>query len=291
MHFQEKLMFKVAGIQAACSENKDKNLENTINLIRMAADREAKIIGLQELFNIHWFPYEINEDNFALAEKEDGKTIKILQNLAKEKEIVLICPVFEHDISGVYYNTAFVIDADGSIAGKYRKNHIPEHPYWEEKYYFKPGNLGFPVFTTRYAKIGIQICWDVFFPEVSRILALKGAEIIFSPTASDSVSAIQKWEKIISSNALANNVFIFRVNRVGNEKHQQFYGKSFCVNPEGNLICGPSNEKDSILIADIDLHQIGETRRLWTFIRDRREEIYGEIVGFSWEKYFTKNQK
>ena len=254
----------------------------------MAAERGAKIVGLQELFNIQWFPYEINENNFALAEKEDGKTIKTLQALAKEKEIVLICPFFEQDISGVYYNTAVVIDADGSIAGRYRKNHIPEHPYWEEKYYFKPGNLGFPVFATRYAKIGVQICWDVFFPEVSRILAVKGAEVIFSPTASDSVSAIQKWEKVISSNAIANNVFIFRVNRVGKEKHQQFYGKSFCVNPEGNFICGPSNEKNSILIADIDLDQITEARRLWTFMRDRREEIYGEVAGLSLKKPLKK---
>jgi len=213
-----------------------------------------------------------------------------MQALAKEKEIVLICPIFEQEISGVYYNTAVVIDADGSIAGKYRKTHIPEHPYWEEKYYFKPGNLGFPVFTTKFAKIGIQICWDIFFPEVSRILAIKGTEIVFSPTASDSVPAMQKWEKVIASNAIMNNLFIFRVNRVGNEKHQNFYGKSFCVNPEENYICGPSNEKDSILIADIDLKQITEARKLWTFMRDRREEIYGEIAGLSWEKYFHNGQ-
>ncbi|OGL44798.1 MAG: hypothetical protein A2149_09780 [Candidatus Schekmanbacteria bacterium RBG_16_38_11] len=278
------MMLKAAGIQAACINDKYKNLENAINLINMAVERGAQIIGLQELFNLHWFPFDINEKNFSLAEREDGKTIKTMQALAKEKEIVLICPIFEQDISGVYYNSAIVIDADGSIAGKYRKTHIPELPYWEEKYYFKPGNLGFPVFSTKYAKIGIQICWDIFFPEVSRILAMKGAEIIFSPTASDSIPSIPKWEKVIASNAITNNLFIFRINRVGNEKHHQFYGKSFCVNPEGNFICGPSNEKDSILIADIDLGQIGETRRLWTFIRDRREEIYGEIAGLSLEK-------
>ena len=166
--------------------------------------------------------------------------------------------------------------------GTYRKTHIPQIPLWEEKLYFKPGNLGFPVFKTDYAKIGIQICWDNFFPEGSRILALKGAEIIFSPTAA-AFASHERWEKMICGNAIANSLFIVRANRVGSEKKQDFYGKSFCVDPNGDITAGPTGLNDGILLADIDLNAISTVRNKWGFFRDRREKIYSEIVGLDIE--------
>lgn len=281
---------KVAGIQFACSNDIEKNLSTALSLSEMAVERGAKIICFQELFNLHWFPAtHLSKKALKHAETAEGPTITKMRSFAKDNSVVLVCPFFEKEDDGVYYNSAAVIDAGGKLLGVYRKTHIPEIPYWYEKSFFKAGNLGFPVFETAYGKIGVQICWDVFFPEIARILALKGAKIIFTPTASDLEPAKNKWEKSLAASAISNGIFVFRVNRVGKEKFNNFYGDSFCLNPEGEAICGPSGMNDGILVAEIDFTQVEETRRIWPFLRDRREEIYGEIIGFRWVKY--KNKK
>jgi N-carbamoylputrescine amidase len=270
-------LVKLAGIQLSCGEEKERNIEKAIKFTQIAIEKGANIICFQELFTDHWFPKEMSQRHFSLAEKIDGPSILKMQTLAKESDVVLICPIFEKAEENTFYNSAVIIDAGGEILGNYRKIHVPQIPLWEEKYYFSPGNLGFPVFKTKFAVIGIQICWDNFFPEGSRILALKGAQIIFSPTAAAFASQ-RKWETVISSNAISNGVYIFRVNRVGSEEKQDFYGSSFCVSPEGELLDKPTGMKESIAIIDIDLKNIEKVRNEWTFFRDRRPEIYKEIL-------------
>ncbi len=267
---------KLAGIQIACSEDKEKNLEKAIKFAQIASEKDAHIICFQELFTTHWFPKEMEKSHFSLAEKIDGASMRRMQNLAKEKEVVLVCPFFEKEGERSFYNSAAVIDAGGEILGCYRKIHVPQIPLWEEKFYFSSGNLGFPVFKTKFAVIGIQICWDNFFPEGSRILSLKGAQIIFSPTAAAFASQ-KKWETVISGNAISNGVYLFRVNRVGSEERQDFYGKSFCMSPGGELVDEPTGMKEGIALIDIDLRNIDKVRKEWPFFKDRRPEIYKEI--------------
>ncbi|MBP1695505.1 MAG: Nitrilase/cyanide hydratase and apolipoprotein N-acyltransferase [Deltaproteobacteria bacterium] len=269
-------MIKLAGIQITCSEEKERNIAKAVRFIKIAIEKGAHIICLQELFTTHWFPREMNKRFFSLAEKADGLTIGTMRRLAKEYGVVLICPIFETEENS-FYNSAFVVDADGEVLGSYRKIHVPQIPLWEEKYYFSSGNHGFPVFKTKFAPIGIQICWDNFFPEGSRILALKGAKILFSPTAA-AFAPQRRWETVISSNAIANGVYIFRVNRVGSEEKQDFYGRSFCISPEGELLDKPTGLKDSIALIEVDLKNIDKTRKEWPFLRDRRPELYREIA-------------
>jgi len=270
-------MLKIAGIQMHCLPEKKKNLEKALLLAQMAAERGAKIICFQELFTTHWFPRDISPENFKLAEEVPGPTTEAMQAIAQRMEVAMVLPLFEKDPRGLHFNTAVVLDANGEILGKYRKVHVPQIPLWEEKAYFHPGDLGFPVFGTRYARLGVQICWDNFFPEGSRILALKGAQLILSPTAAAFASQ-QKWEKVICGNAATSGVFIFRVNRVGSEGKQNFYGKSFCASPEGELEDQPSGAREGVVIAQIDLREIERTRRVWTFWQDRRPEVYEELL-------------
>jgi N-carbamoylputrescine amidase len=270
-------LLKLAGIQISCCEEKERNIEKAVKFAQIAVEKGAHIICFQELFNTFWFPKEMNKTHFSLAEKMDGPSITRMQKLAKESDVVLICPVFEMGEEKRFYNSAVVINAGGEILGSYRKIHVPQIPLWEERYYFLPGDLGFPVFKTKFAMIGVQICWDNFFPEGSRILALKGAQIIFSPTAAAFASQ-KKWETVISSNAISNGVYIFRVNRVGSEEKQDFYGRSFCISPEGELLDKPTGMKEGIAFIDVDLKDIDHTRKEWPFFKDRRPEIYGEIL-------------
>lgn len=270
-------MVRLAGIQISCSEEKVRNVEKAIHFAEVAVEKGAQIICFQELFNTHWFPREMDERHVALAEPADGPTVLAMRRLAREKDVVLICPMFERDGDRAFYNSAVIIDAGGDLRGIYRKVHVPQIPLWEEKFYFSPGDLGFPIFRTKFADIGVQICWDNFFPEGSRILALKGARIIFSPTAAAFASQ-KKWETVISSNATCNGVFVFRVNRVGSEEKQDFYGKSFCVSPEGELLDQPTGMKEGIAIVEVDLHLIDAVRKEWSFFKDRRPEMYEEIV-------------
>jgi N-carbamoylputrescine amidase len=269
-------LIKLAGIQVSCSEEKERNVEKAVRLTQIAIEKGAHIICFQELFTTLWFPREMNRRYFSLAEKVDGLTVMTMRKLAKEYGVVLICPIFEME-EGSFYNSAIVIDADGEVLGSYRKIHVPQIPLWEERYYFSSGNHGFPVFRTKFAPIGIQICWDNFFPEGSRILALKGAQILFSPTAAAFASQ-RKWETVISSNAITNGVYIFRVNRVGSEEKQDFYGRSFCISPEGELLDKPTGMKDSIALIEIDLRNIDKTRKEWPFFKDRRPDCYQEIM-------------
>lgn len=270
-------MLKIAGIQLTANEDKDKNIEKAKNLVGVASDKGAKIVCLSELFNTHWFPRDINPDNFKLAEDDTGHTLHIMRDTARKEKVILICPIFEKDRDN-YYNTAFVIDEHGEIIGRYRKVHVPQIPLWEEKTYFSPGDTGFPIFTTKYARLGIQICWDNFFPEGSRILALKGAEIIFAPTASAFSHSHARWERAIAANAHTNGVFVFRVNRIGKENRQEFYGRSFCVGPDGEFIDKPAGQSQGVVMVNINLKAIDVVRQDWAFFKDRRPEEYGEIV-------------
>jgi N-carbamoylputrescine amidase len=270
------MLIKLAGIQISCCEEKERNIEKAVKFAQIAVEKGANLICFQELFTTHWFPREMNKGYFPLAEKIDGFTITRMQRLAEENKVVLICPIFEIEEDS-FYNSAIVIDADGKVLGSYRKIHVPQIPLWEERYYFSSGNHGFPVFRTKFAPIGVQICWDNFFPEGSRILALKGAKILFSPTAAAFASQ-RKWETVISSNSVANGVYIFRVNRVGSEAKQDFYGRSFCTSPEGELLDKPTGMKDSIALIEIDLKNVDKTRKEWPFLKDRRPDSYGEIL-------------
>jgi len=244
---------------------------------QIAKEKGANIVCFQELFMTHWFPKEMNDRHFSLAEEVEGPSIKKMQNLAKENDLVLVCPLFEKSKNNSFYNSTIVIDAGGEILGSYRKIHVPQIPLWEEKYYFSPGDLGFPVFKTKFATLGVQICWDNFFPEGSRILALKGAQIIFSPTAAAFASQ-RKWETVISSHAISNGIYIFRINRVGREEKQDFYGRSFCVSPEGEFIDQPTGMREAIALIEIDLKNVDRVRKEWPFFKDRRPDCYQEIL-------------
>jgi N-carbamoylputrescine amidase len=270
-------LLRLAGIQFTCSEDKQRNIEKALAFCDVAVEKGANILCFPELFTTHWFPKDMNPDVFSLAEESSGAAIQHFRDIASRHEVVVICPIFEKDSEGSYYNSAIVIDAGGAVLGAYRKVHVPQIPLWEEKYYFAAGNRGFPVFDTRFGKIGILICWDNFFPEAARILALKGAQIIFSPTAAAFASK-RRWETMIASHAISNGVFFFRINRVGSEEKQDFYGSSFCVSPDGEFMDKPTGMKESIALVDIDLNTIERVRKEWTFLKDRRPEFYPELL-------------
>jgi N-carbamoylputrescine amidase len=269
--------FKVAGVQMASVQERDKNLAKAATLVHLAAGEGAGIVALPQLFNTPWFPSAIDPAGFGLAEREDGPTISSVRELASRHGVTIIASIFEED-SGSYFNTAFVIGADGSVSGRYRKIHVPQLPLWEERAYFSPGDLGFPVFKTPLANIGVQLCWDVFFPEGFRTLALKGADVVFCPTASAFYHSHKKWERAIGAAAHANGMFIVRINRVGREPHQEFYGRSFAVGPDGEFITTPSGASDGVVMADIDLAEIAGVRNEWVFLKDRRPAEYGAVT-------------
>ncbi len=269
-------MLKIAGVQLHCGEDRAQNLSQAITLAQLAADKGAKIICFQQLFTSPWFPREVNEEYFALAEDLNQGTIPALCQLAKQNKVVLICPIFEKTGSGRYYNSAVVINNDGKILGQYRKMHIPDLPLWKERFYFEPGDMGFGVFKTDYATIGVQLCWDAFFPEGFRILALKGAQIVFCPTAS-AYATHQRWKRVLCGHAITDHLYIMRVNRVGKEERQTFYGNSFCLDPHGDLLQEAGDGEQSILLCEIDLEEISKLRQHWTFFQNRRPESYREI--------------
>jgi N-carbamoylputrescine amidase len=269
-------MIKVAGIQYSCGNDVDENLEKAKKLISVAANKDAKIICFHEMFNLFWFPSEENKEYFNLAEPVDGKSISTMQHLAKFHGVTLICSFFEVS-EGKYYNSAAIIGEMGEIIGVYRKNHIPSLTLWHEDFYFTPGDNRFPVFDLGEIKIGVQVCWDNFFPEGVRILALKGANIVFAPSAAAYASQ-DRWKMVISSNALVNNIFMMRINRCGRDQNLDFYGESFGVSPEGIITEGPTNQTDAVLLMEIDLKLQVEAKRQFSFIRQRRPEIYGEII-------------
>ena len=268
-------------VQMACSPDASKNLKKAVDSIRAAAKQGAQIICLPELFLTQYFCQTEDPDNFSLAEPLPGPTSTTLSNLAKELQVVLIVPLFVKRTQGIYHNTAIVIDADGSIAGTYRKMHIPDDPCFFEKFYFTPGDTGFKSFSTRYGKVGVLICWDQWFPEAARLTALSGAQFLFYPTAIGyqdedakvSQQQISAWETIQKSHAISNGVFLASVNRVGRENALTFWGKSFICNPFGEVI-GQAEDEPQILIAKCPLSEIESTRQNWPFLRDRRVDAY-----------------
>lgn len=266
-------------IQGKCGENIAQNVEYHIEKVKETAAKGAQIICLQELFNAQYFCQTVSVDNYNIAEPIMSPTLERMGELARELEVVLIVPVYEKATRGLYFNSAVVFDADGSYLGTTRKNHIPDGPQYHEKYYFVPGNTGYPVYKTRYGTIGIGICWDEWFPEVARILALQGAEILFYPSAIGSepdhpeLSTRRTWEKAISAHSISNGVFVAAVNRVGVEKDMTFYGGSFVSNPLGDIMQSLDDE-EGILIQEIDYSEIDFARNLLQFMRDRRPDTY-----------------
>ncbi len=266
---------KIAGIQMACGEEKKKNLEKAIGLIELAAERGAKLVCLQELFNTDWFPKEVNSTSFRLAEPVDGEAVSTLRELAKRTGTLIVAPFFEEE-GGKYYNSAAVIENDGELIGVYRKVHVPQIPLYEEGHYFAAGDE-FPVFKTSLGTIGIQICWDNFYPEGARLLALKGAELILSPTAAAFASQ-ERWKTVIAANAITNGLYVLRVNRVGKEEKHQFYGQSFCVDPMGEVMGEPSGTGDGIYEVEVDLSVVHRVRKDYPYLKLRREDVYGPLI-------------
>ena len=268
-------------VQMACSSDVDKNLASAIESICAAAKKGAQIICLPELFLTQYFCQTEDTQNFSLAESLPGPTSETLSKLAKELEIVLVVPLFEKRTQGIYHNTAIVIDADGSVAGTYRKMHIPDDPCFFEKFYFTPGDTGFKCFPTRYGRVGVLICWDQWFPEAARLTSLSGAQFLFYPTAigyqdedaKESIQQITAWETIQKSHAISNGVFLGSVNRVGRENALTFWGQSFICNPFGKVIGQAENEPE-IVIAQCSLPEIESVRQNWPFLRDRRVDAY-----------------
>jgi len=258
-------------------------IEKHLGLIRQAAAEGAQIVCLQEIFNGPYFCAEQSPKWFAATEQvPGGPTVSMMRSLAKELHIAMVVPVFEIEQEGVFYNTAAVIHNDGSYLGKYRKTHIPhlEPGFWE-KYYFRPGNLGYPVFDLGFAKIGIYTCYDRHFPEGARCLGLNGAEIVFNPSATVAGLSEYLWKLEQPAHAAANGYFIAAINRVGVEPPWnigEFYGSSYFCNPRGQIFAQAERDRDEVLTADLDLDEIAEVRRTWQFYRDRRPEIYGPLA-------------
>lgn len=261
---------------------KSKMIDKHVALIEKAAKQGVQMLSLQEIFYGPYFCAEQDAKWYDTAETIPGPTTQIMQDLAKKHQMVIVSPIYETPSTGTYYNTAAVIDADGSIAGLYRKNHIPQcAPGFWEKFYFKPGNLGYPVFQTRYAKVGVYICYDRHFPDGARILGLNGAEIVFNPSATVKGLSEYLWKLEQPAHAVANQYFVGASNRVGVEgpwKIGEFYGQSYFCDPRGQMLkVGPS-DKDAIVVADLDFDQILEVRKVWQFFRDRRPETYGPLT-------------
>ncbi|MBI4572792.1 MAG: hypothetical protein HY713_05845 [candidate division NC10 bacterium] len=271
-------MLTVAGIQLACGADPEENLARALDLARIAVERGAKVLCFAECFAWPWFPRKPVEANRKLAVAVPGPLTQSLQLFAEERQAVVLAPIFESGDDAAQYNTTVVIDASGAILGVYRKNHIPELPNYQERFYFRPGNLGFPVFRTRYATIGVQTCWDNFFPEGARALAVKGAEILFCPTACSTLPGAAKWERAIVGHAVYNSLFAFRVNRVGTEGAMTFYGQSFCVDPNGDFVTEAAGSDEGVVLADLDLDRIKLVRDDWTFFAERRPGIYKDLV-------------
>ncbi len=269
--------------KVALAEIRNKMVAKHEKLIATAAKRNVQIVCLQELFYGPYFCAEQETRWYELTEAvPGGPTLARMQKLAARHHMVIIVPVYEREMSGVYYNTAAVFDADGRYLGKYRKHHIPHcHPGFWEKFYFTPGNTGYPVYETRYGRIGVYICYDRHFPEGARILGLNGAEIVFNPSATVAGLSEYLWELEQPAHAVANGYFVGAINRVGQEapwKIGEFYGKSYFCNPRGKIIAQASRDKDEVLVADLNLEEIDQVRATWQFFRDRRPETYGEIT-------------
>ncbi len=257
-------------------------IDKHIPLIEEAGRQGVQVLCLQEIFYGPYFCPSQDSKWYDTAEAiPDGETIRMTQELAKEHGMVLVVPIYEQEMTGVYYNTAAVIDADGSYLGKYRKTHIPQVAGFFEKFFFRPGNLGYPVFETAVGKVGVYICYDRHFPEGARALGLNGAEIVFNPSATVAGLSEYLWKLEQPAHAVANGYFMGAINRVGHEQPWdigEFYGQSYFVDPRGQFVAMGSRDRDELVIADLNLDTIKEVRDLWQFYRDRRPDLYDELV-------------
>jgi N-carbamoylputrescine amidase len=277
---------KVGLVQMSCAPEPAANMKKAVARINEAAKRGAQIVCLQELFRSQYFCQTEDIELFKLAEPIPGPSTEVLSKLAKQKKIVIVASLFEKRTAGLYHNTAVVIDADGRIAGKYRKMHIPDDPLYYEKFYFTPGDLGFASHDTQYGRVGTLVCWDQWFPEAARLTALSGAQFLFYPTAigwlpgeEEEMNSAQHqaWETIQRGHAIANGLYVVVVNRVGPEGQLHFWGQSFVVDPFGRIVAKASADKEEVLVVECDLDLIDKTRQNWPFLRDRRIESYNGL--------------
>jgi beta-ureidopropionase len=272
-----------APTDAPIAEIKKINNEIQLKMVDEAAKKGVQMLCFQEIFNTPYFCAEQTTRWYEAVERvPDGPTVQMMQSVAKEYGMVLIVPVYEEEMSGVYYNTAAVIDADGKYLGKYRKTHIPHvAPGFWEKFYFRPGNLGYPCFDTAFARIGVYICYDRHFPEGARALGLNGAEIIFNPSATVAGLSEYLWKLEQPAHAVANGYFVGAINRVGTEAPWnigEFYGQSYFCDPRGQMLSVGTRDQDELIVADLNMDLIKEVRNTWQFFRDRRPDAYGSLV-------------
>ena len=285
--------YKIAVIQLNLNDIAENNLKKCLSWVRDAASQGAEVISLPELYSSHYFCQSEDVDNFTLAEPLYSNSFIDFSALAKELGVVIIVPFFEKRMAGIYHNSAYIIDTDGSEAGLYRKMHIPDDPHFYEKFYFTPGDLGFKTFPTNKGKIGTLICWDQWFPEAARLTALQGAEVLFYPTAigwhpleKEQYGENQHgaWMNVMKGHAVANGVYVAAANRIGLEQYIegtagiQFWGSSFIAGPQGEILAQASHDKEEILIAEVDLDLQENVRQNWPFFRDRRIDAFGDIT-------------
>jgi N-carbamoylputrescine amidase len=288
-----KKKYKIAVIQLNLNDVAENNLKKCLSWVRDAANQGAEVISLPELYSSHYFCQSEDVDNFALAEPLYSTSFIAFSALAKELGVVIIVPFFEKRMAGIYHNSAYIIDTDGSEAGLYRKMHIPDDPHFYEKFYFTPGDLGFKAFPTEKGKIGTLICWDQWYPEAARLTALQGADVLFYPTAigwhpleKDQYGENQHgaWMNVMKGHAVANGVYVAAANRIGLEQYIkgtagiQFWGSSFIAGPQGEILAQASHDKEEILIAEVDLDLQENVRQNWPFFRDRRIDAFGDIT-------------
>jgi N-carbamoylputrescine amidase len=283
--------FKIGLVQMTCSLDVDENLRKAIEGIRAAASRGAEIVCLQELFRSQYFCREENAELFNLAETIPGPSTETLSSVARELRVAVVASLFEKRAEGLYHNTAVVLDADGEIGGLYRKMHIPDDPLYYEKFYFTPGDLGFKNFETQYAKVGVLVCWDQWYPEGARLTSMQGAHVLFYPTAigwhpSEKAqygpAQLDAWRTIQRAHAIANGVYVAAVNRTGFEgpvdSGLEFWGNSFVADPFGQVIAEAGTDKEEVLVVECDPKRMDEVRRNWPFFRDRRIDAYASIT-------------
>lgn len=269
-------MPKIAAVQLAAGFDRERALKKAGQFVEAAAAKGARIVCFPELCAWPWFPSEVSDAPFSFAEELGGPVTSHFAALAARHSVAVICPFFEKAEEGVFYNSAALFDKTGATVGVYRKVHVPSLRYWEERHYFKPGGE-FPVFEIEGVKVGLQICWDNFFPEGFRTLALKGADIVFMPTAAAFASS-ERWLAMAVSHAVANGLFVVRVNRVGKEDSLDFYGMSFCVKPDGELAADPLGMTEGMLLVDCDPSVVRMARRTWPYLADRRPELYSTLT-------------
>jgi N-carbamoylputrescine amidase len=269
---------RAALIQMKASMERAENLDRAEAMLAEAAREGARVACLQELFATWFFAQRLDPAAQALAEPLDGPTVSRMRRVARDLRLVTVVPFYERAMAGELYNSAVLVDADGEVLGLYRKHHIPMSSHFQEKFYFRPGNLGYPVWDTPYGRIGVMICYDRHFPEAARALGLNGAQVVFVPTATTLRGFSRSvWEAELRAHAIANGYFVGAVNRVGTEFESVYYGSSLFIDPIGQVIAQAGDKEDEVLVADLDLARLEEVRRTWPFYRDRRPDSYGRL--------------